>query len=146
MSVNATPGSFTSGAAPQATSPLPLIIGLFAGPILWMTHIGVSEIIVSFACAPSPGIVTNLIYGFGGWRTMLILVSLLFIVAAAAADFTAIHCWRKSGIGIRVTGFFGGASGRTGWMSLAGILLSSFFLFAIVLAAVPLVWFGGCGT
>jgi hypothetical protein len=146
MSVNATSESFTSGPAPRTTGPVPLIIGLFAGPILWMAHIGVSEIIVSSACATNSGRLANLAYGFGGWKTLLILVSLLFILAAAAADFTAIHCWRKSGIGLRVTGFFGGAAGRTGWMSLAGILLSTFFLSGIVLAAIPLVWFGGCGS
>jgi hypothetical protein len=145
MSVNASSGSFTSGDSPRVSSPFPLIIGLFAGPILWMTHIAVSEILVSLACA-RPATLSNLMSGFGGWKTLLILVSLLFIIAAAAADLTAIRCWRHSGIGLRVTGFFGGAPGRTGWMSLAGILLSTFFLFGIVLAAIPLIWFGGCGT
>jgi hypothetical protein len=134
------------GAAPRSTSPLPLVIGLFAGPILWTSHIAVSEIVIASACAQNPGRLGGLISGFGGWRSVLIVVSLLFILAAAAADLTAIRCWRESGIGLRVTGVFGGAPGRTGWMSLAGILVSSLFLIGIVLAALPLIWFSGCGT
>ena len=130
----------------RAVNPVPLIVGLFAGPILWSLHILVSEIVISSACAAQPsGFARLTAAGVGGRQVALLAVSLVFIIATAAVDLLAIRCWRQTRVGIEVTGVSGGAVGRSGWMALAGVLLSSLFLIGILLGALPLFWLSGCG-
>jgi hypothetical protein len=124
--------------APLAVSPAPLLIGFLAGPILWSMHIIVSEIVVSSVCSTSGGFVEG--------RIILMAVSLLFVCGGISVDLIALRSWRQSGGSIDVTGAWGGAPGRSGWMALAGILLSTMFLFGILLGALPLFWLTGCGA
>lgn len=105
-----------------------------------------SEILVSSACTTrSGGLAGATVAGLIDWRVALAAVSVVFVLAVAAADLLAFECWKRSHIGIEVTGASGGAPGRTGWMSLAGLLLNTFFLIGILFAAIPLFWLTGCG-
>ncbi|HTE85528.1 MAG TPA: hypothetical protein VK821_12425 [Dehalococcoidia bacterium] len=124
---------------------MPLLIGLLAGPILWSLHLLVSEILVSSACSAGSRFARFGAGSAGGRQVVLLGVSLAFILAVVAVDFVALRCWRQSRVGIEVTGASGGAAGRSGWMALAGVLLSSFFLIGILFGALPLFWLSGCG-
>lgn len=128
----------------HAVSKVALLFGFLTGPIIWSAHELISLILVPAACAGHGGFYSFTIFGYPGWEWILLLITLLFIVIVGTADLVAIHSWRKSGVGLRLTGAEGGAEGRSGWMAAAGILLSTLFLLGIVAAGVPIFFLSGC--
>ncbi len=129
----------------RAVGRLPLWVGFLAGPTLWSLHLVVSEFLVGAACSSGPaGFNGFTILGATGWRWVLLLVTGFFALLVLAADVVAYRSWQESRIGIEVTGVVGGAAGRSGWLALAGILMSTLFLIGILLAGVPIVWLSGC--
>jgi hypothetical protein len=129
----------------RAIGHLPLWTGFLAGPIIWSLHLVVSEFLLGAACSSGPaGFNGFTILGATGWRWVLLLVTGGFALLVLAADFVAFRAWRESRIGTEVTGVVGGAAGRSGWLALAGILMSTLFLIGILLAGVPIFWLSGC--
>ena len=129
----------------RAVGLLPLFIGFFTGPVLWSLHEIVSEFLVAFACSSGPGGFSSFtILGVTGWRVILLLVTGFFALLVLAADVIAFRAWRETRIGTRVSGAVGGAPGRSGWMALAGVLMSTMFLIGVLLAGVPIFWLSGC--
>ncbi len=129
----------------RTVSRLPLLIGFFVGPIAWSLHEIVSEFVVADACSSGNGGFSNfMLLGVSGWRLVLLLVTGFFALLALGADLVAYRAWKGSRVGTRLTGAAGGAAGRSGWMSMAGILMSSIFLIGIIIAGIPIFWLSGC--
>lgn len=139
-------GPAENPAASQGTvGRLPLLIGFLGGPIVWSIHLLLSEVLISVACSGGPeGFRRALVGGVMVWQAALLLVALLFSLIVVGVDAVAFAAWRKTRAGIAETGERGGAAGRSGWMSLAGILLSTLFLVALLFAGLPLFWLSGC--
>jgi hypothetical protein len=130
----------------RPVSRLPLWIGFLGGPTIWSIHLLASEFVLSAACSTgTPGFESFTFLGTAGWRIVLLLLTGALALLALGADIIAVRAWRETRIGTRLTGEAEGAAGRSGWMSLAGVLLSTLFLVGILLAGLPLFWLGGCG-
>jgi hypothetical protein len=124
---------------------LSLLIGFLTGPIIWSMHEIASEILISSACSTSPGgFASTSTLGVSGWEIVLLLVTLLCGALVAGAGLIAFRAWRESRMGTNETGDVGGAAGRSGWMALAGVLFSVFFLLGIVEAGLSIFWLSGC--
>ena len=129
----------------RAVSRLPLWIGFLGGPTLWSVHLIASEVVVSAACSTGQrGFYSFTLLGTAGWRVVFLLFTAVLLLLAVGADAVAFRSWRATRVGTRLTGEADGAAGRSGWMAMAGILLSSLFLVGIVLEGLPVFWFGGC--
>ncbi len=129
----------------QAVSRFPLVIGFFAGPTLWSLHELVSEILVSSACSYGLGGFSHFMIGaISGWQFVLLLETLFFFLLGVAAEVMSVRHWIHTHAGTHLGGEAGGAFGRSGWMSMAGILLSSLFVLAIAYAGVPIFFLAGC--
>src|SRR5579875_2434414 len=129
----------------QTVSRFPLVIGFLAGPTLWSLHLLVCEILVSSACSYGLGGFSHFLIGsIQGWQFILLIVTLFFFLLGVAAEVMSFRHWRHTRIGTSVGGQAGGAFGRSGWMSLAAILLSSLFVLGIVFAGVPIFFLQGC--
>jgi hypothetical protein len=129
----------------RAYSLLPLWIGFLTGPIIWSLHLVLCEFVVSAGCSTGvSGWESFSLFGTSGWRVVLLAVTAVLAALVLGADVVAFRAWRATRIGIEVTGDVGGAAGRSGWMALAGVLISTLFLGGIVLAGLPIFWLGGC--
>ena len=129
----------------RAVGRLPLWIGFLTGPTVWSLHLVLSEIIVSAGCSTGQsGWDSFSLFGTAGWRVVLLLETAVLALIVIAAGLVAIRTWRTTRIGTEATGEVGGAAGRSGWMALAGVLISSLFLGGIVLAGLPIFWLSGC--
>lgn len=129
----------------QVVSRIPLLIGFLTGPIVWSIHELLSEILISAACSTgSDGFRHPMLGGIMAWQLILLLVGLVLAAVVAAAGVVAFRAWRRSRLGTAETGAHGGAEGRSGWMALAGVLVSTMFLFGIVEATLPIFWLSGC--
>lgn len=123
----------------------PLIFAFFAGPAIWSMHELLGLIMVSWACSTRPGgFESTRVAGVSGWEWALILVTLVAISVVVGFNFSAFHMWKEAGLGTDETGTQGGASGRSGWMSLAAILLNTTFLIGIVLSGASIFFLSGC--
>lgn len=129
----------------RPVSRLPLWIGFLTGPVIWSLHLVVCEFLVSAGCSTGPsGWDSFSVLGTAGWRVVLLAVTGALATLVIAADLISIRAWRATRIGGDLTGDVGGAAGRSGWMALAGILISTMFLGGIVLAGLPIFWLSGC--
>jgi hypothetical protein len=124
---------------------LPLLVGFLGGPILWSLHLLVSQILIASACSSGMlGFSSFTIGGTSGWEVTLLLFTLAMMLLAIIVGLIALRTWQRSRIGFQVTGEIGGAAGRNGWMGLAGVLFSTFFLIGIAAAGMSLFWLSGC--
>ena len=129
----------------RAVGVLPLLIGFLTGPIIWSVHEIASEILISSACSTRPGgFASTSVLGASGWELVLLLVTLACAALVAGAGLIAFRAWRQTRMGTNETGEVGGAAGRSGWMALAGVLFSVFFLFGIIEAGLSIFWLSGC--
>ncbi len=136
-----------TNAAPhvRTVGQIPLLLGFLTGPIVWSLHLVISELLISASCAPGPaGFASFTIFGAAGWRVVLLIVTGVLALIILGADLVALRAWRQTGIGLRLTGDAGGAAGRSGWMAPAGVLVSTLFLIATLMAGVPIFWLSGC--
>jgi hypothetical protein len=126
---------------PEVLGAFLLVFAFFAGPVAWSLHLVVEEILVSSACSTGlGGFRSFLIGGYSGWEIVLLLVTLLLLMVSLVADIIAFRAWRTSGLGTGVTGFENWGA----WMALSGILLSTLFLIATVMAGIPIFFLSGC--
>jgi hypothetical protein len=137
-------------AAPQPkTRPVSkvLLIAVFlTGPIAWSVHELLSEILISAACSHGIDGFRNFVVGpVAGWQIVLLIETAVFALIVLAADVLAFRSWRLSRVEAGSTGAIGGVAGRSAWMALAGMLLSTMFLLGIIAAGVTLFWLSGCG-
>jgi hypothetical protein len=126
-------------------NPVRLLAGFLAGPVLWSLHLLISEILVSASCSQGQsGFMRFTIGPFAGWQLVLLLVTVAFVLLIVAANLIALGSWRRSEDPEGITGIAGGAPGRSSWLSLAGILLSTLFLIGILAGGIPAIWLSGC--
>jgi hypothetical protein len=147
MSGNLHPGGDTliNSSGVRTVSRIPLLIGFLGGPILWSLYHLLSQIIISAACSNGiHGFNDFSVGGVAGWEIVLLVLTAVLVVLGFATDLIAFSAWRKTHVGVAVTGAAGGALGRSGWLALAGVLLSTFFLIGIVAAGVSIFWLSGC--
>ncbi|MGI8550865.1 MAG: hypothetical protein ACR2PL_08785 [Dehalococcoidia bacterium] len=129
----------------RAVGLLPLVFGLFAGPIIWSLHELAGEIMVSSACSTRPGgFASERFLGVSGWELIFFVMSLVAILGAIAGAVVSYRAWKATRVGTALTGEQGGALGRSGWMAVSGMLLSTMFLFGILLATSSIFFLSGC--
>lgn len=140
----ATPGH----AAPRrGIVPLSVLwFGLFGAPAAWALQSIADYALVSHFCMPNDVPLAQ--PTFGGVRVIALVVSVLCIVTAVAALFTAIHAWQatRHGHGGEHRHVAEVGEGRARFMALAGILVSGIFIYGVVMNALPLVTLPICST
>lgn len=122
-----------------------LWFGLFGAPIAWSIQELVSYAVVAHACYPGrqPKVGGTI---SGTWSITLI-VCLLTLVVGLAAGITAYRSWSRSRAEHGATEHhpLEHGEGRTGFMALSGLILSSIFLLNLVMNAVVLFLVPACG-
>ena len=122
-----------------------LWFGLFGAPIAWSIQELVSYAVVAHACYPDwqPRLTRSL---SGVWSIVLI-VSLLTLLIGLAAGLTAYRSWALSREerGNMEHHPLEHGEGRTRFMALSGLILSSIFLLNLVMNAVVLFLVPACG-
>lgn len=122
-----------------------LWFGVFGAPLVWSLQLLLGYSLVAHSCFP--GAEPRATPVIGGLWSILLVVSVGAAVVALAAGGTAWRSWRMTRQEHR--GDHGEllevAEGRTRFMALAGMLLSSLFLLGIVLNALPLFLVPACG-
>jgi hypothetical protein len=131
----------SAGTVPAAA----LWFGLFGAPAMWSLQLVTNSAFVSHSCFPKSVPLATPITG-SLWGVVL-LTSIVAAVVAAAAGATAWRSWRRT-----QEEHHGGhetllevGEGRTRFMAVAGLLLSTIFLFGIVMNALPLFLLPPCG-
>jgi hypothetical protein len=126
---------------PSTGYALRLWFGLLGGALAWATHFLVSYILVSVAC------VSNYfawqIAGLNGLLLVLLLATIIAATVTTVALVTAYRSWQRTGEGAEPSDE--GPRGRDAYMSVAGVILNSLFLFLIALETVPLFVLRACG-
>ncbi len=108
-----------------------LWFGFLTGPAVWALHLVVCYLLVNATCMIGTDGVRAEIAGF----TFLCAA---IIIAAGALAFTT---WRRAGSREDARGDHGS---RDAFMGLAGVQLSTLFLFATVLEGIPIFFFTNC--
>lgn len=144
-----THASATNVSAPAPSAgPIPtaaLWFGLFGAPALWSLQLVTNAALVSHSCFPKSEPLATPVAG-SMWGVAL-LASIVAAVIAAGAGATAWRSWqrtREEHHGGEETLLEVG-EGRTRFMAVAGMLLSTVFLFGIVMNALPLFLVPPCG-
>jgi hypothetical protein len=124
-----------------------LLVAVFlTGPIAWSVHELLSEILISAACSHGIGGFRNFVVGpVAGWQVVLLIETAIFALIVLAADIVAFRAWRSSRAGDGSSAATAVAAGRSTWIALASMLLSTMFLLGIVAAGMTLFWLSGCG-
>lgn len=129
----------------RPVSRLMLWICFLTGPVLWSLHLVVCEFLLAAGCSTGVnGWTSFTLFGTAGWRVVLLLVTAALGAPIVAAGLLSYFTWRRTRIGFDLTGDVGGAAGRSGWMALAGVLISALFFGGVVLAGLPIFWLSGC--
>jgi len=139
LSANTHPRSRTRGASRAL-----LWFGIFGAPAAWAVQTIVGYSIVAHYCFPDGLPVRT--PAFGGTRAVSGLVVAVALVIAVLALFTAVRIWKATRLGHRAENHeqLETGEGRIRFMAFAGVLLSTVFLFAVLMNAVPLVTSAVC--
>jgi hypothetical protein len=131
----------THPAAASVASPLALAFVTLAGMIAWAVHFWLGFILVEIACRTDfPGFS---LAGLSGLQVLLLAVTLVFGGVTLAAAVTAFRINRRADVG--VASDRDGPRELAGFMAQTGLVLSGFFLLAIVIAAAPAFILPPCG-
>lgn len=121
-----------------------LWFGIFGGPVVWAIQLIVDYALVAHFCYPNDTPVAS--SSFGGVRAVAIAVSVLCLVVAVAALFTALHSWSVTRHGHegehREVAEVG--EGRARFMAVAGLLVSGIFIYGVLMNALPIVTLPVC--
>jgi hypothetical protein len=132
-------GSVTHPAPARRLVALPLLwTGLFAGPAIWSVQIMVGYALLAHACFPGSHPVATPTSGAAWW--LALAVSIVAILVTLGALIVAIRSWKRmraERAGREQTALEAG-EGRTRFMALGGVLLSSLFLLGVILNSVAL--------
>jgi hypothetical protein len=122
-----------------------LWFGLFGAPAAWSVQLMLNYALVAHACFPAMSPRATPLYG-ALWVVQLV-ASIAAALVAVLAGITALRGWRRSR-----EEHHGGhevllerGEGRTRFMVVSGIMLSTIFLFGIVMSALPLFLVSPCG-
>ena len=108
-----------------------LLAGFFAGPASWFTHLLVVYNLERYAC-------------FSGSVWLLHAASVVFLLLAASGGLLSWHSWRRLGEPERTRG--AGTLGRSRFLALGGLVLSSFFFWIILMSWMPTFFLDPCTT
>jgi hypothetical protein len=145
MSDPSAPAMPAAAPAARAVSDSALWFGLFGAPAVWALQMVIDAALVSHSCYPKS---EPLATPMGGWLWGVVLLSgIVAAVIAAGAGATAWRSWRRTreehhG---RDETLLEVGEGRTRFMAVAGMLLSTVFLFGIIMNALPLFLVPPCG-
>lgn len=116
-----------------------LWFGLFGAPAVWALQLIADYALVSHFCYPSDTPLADPTWG--GTRTVTVVVSVLTLLGAVAALWTAIASWRqlREGREREHHQLLEVGEGRARFMAFAGILLSSVFIFGILMNGLPVI-------
>jgi heme/copper-type cytochrome/quinol oxidase subunit 2 len=122
-----------------------LWFGLFGAPLAWSAQLLLNYGLVAHACFPAS--IPRTAPMFDALWVVVLIASLAAAIVAVLALSTAIRGWRRTR-----EEHPGGheallerGEGRTRFMAIAGILLSTIFLFGIVMNTLPLFLVSPCG-
>lgn len=136
----------TTTAAPGHPAPARGIVpiwrlwfGLFGAAVLWALQLIANYALVSHFCYPSDTPLASPTWG--GTRVVTVVVSVVVLLGALAALSTAITSWRslREGRDREHHELLEVGEGRVRFMAFAGILLSSVFIFAILMNGLPVI-------
>jgi hypothetical protein len=126
-------------------APPALWFGLFGAPAAWSVQLLVNYALVAHACFPKSEPLAS--PALGGLHAIVLGTSFAALAIALAAAVTAGRSLRGS----RHESHGGNGAllevgeGRTGFMALAGVLVSGVFLLGIAMNAIPLFLVSPCG-
>jgi hypothetical protein len=111
-----------------------LWFGLLGGAVAWFIHLTASYLLSESACATTLGgqellgVPASLLL-----QLAITLVAGLVALAAAVAGYRSWTVWKHEM-----------AAGSSGFVGLAGFILSSMFLFIIIVETIPALFLSGC--
>ena len=143
-------GSVERAGLPEHAAPhrgrvaLPLLwFGLFGAPIAWALQLISNYALMAHFCYPQA--TPEAAPTFGGVRAIAILISAILLVVGVAALIASLYAWRATKDERRIlatsahheTAEIG--EGRTRFMAISGTVVSAIFVWAVIMAGVPLV-------
>ncbi len=118
--------------AGRSISLLALWFGVAAPPLAWSAHLLLGYLLVSLYCHTGNAL----------FPLLLPLLTLLTLALTLAAGVVAYLVWQHAGVGGRTE--IGGPVGRSGFMGLAGVLISGMFFLAILMGGMPSLMLSPC--
>jgi len=104
-------------------------IGVLGGPVIWLIFLQVNYLLAPSACLSQT-------------KAMLAIVTVVAFSGTLAAAFAAWRAWHQAGATAHTED--GDAVGRSRFMALSGIGLSTLFACVVLASAIPIVFLGAC--
>lgn len=116
-----------------------LWFGLFGAPAAWSAQLISNYALMGHFCYPRDTPLAS--PTFGGVRALSIVISAILLLVGAAALATALHSWEAARYRRRAEHHEVAeiGEGRTRFMAMAGILVSGIFVYALLMAGIPLI-------
>ena len=121
-----------------------LWFGLFGAPAAWAAQLISNYALMGHFCYPRDTPLAS--PTFGGVRALSIVISAILLLVGVTALTVALHSWnaaryRRAAEHHEVAEV---GEGRTRFMAMAGIVASGIFVYALVMAGIPLVTMPVC--
>jgi hypothetical protein len=104
-------------------------IGVLGGPLVWFAYLQINYMLVPSACLASD-------------KKVLGIVTVVALLGALGAVVSAWRAWHEAGATAETEE--GGPIGRSRFMALSGLGLSTLFVLVLLASAVPIVFLGAC--
>ena len=118
--------------------PLPTLwFGIFGAPVAWALEVIAGYSLIAHYCYPRDVPLSTPPYG--ALRLTGMIVCIVLVLVGVAALVTSIHSWRETrhGHDAEHHELLEVGEGRARFMAFGGILLSTMFLFALLMSALP---------
>lgn len=118
--------------------PLPTLwFGIFGAPVAWALELISGYSLIAHYCYPRDVPLSTSPYG--ALRLTGMIVCIVLVLVGVAALFTSIHSWRemRHGHDAEHHEVLEVGEGRARFMAFGGVLLSTMFLFALIMSALP---------
>jgi hypothetical protein len=114
-----------------------LWFGIFGAPAAWALEVIAGYSVIAHYCYPRDSPLST--PTFDATRLTGFIVCVVLILVGLAALVTAIHCWRETrhGHDAEHHELLEVGEGRARFMAFGGVLLSTMFLFALIMSALP---------
>lgn len=116
-----------------------LWFGIFGAPMAWAAELIVGYAVISHYCYPRDVPLSS--PTFDGTRLTGLIVCIVLVLVGVAALVTSIHSWRETrhGHDAEHHELLEVGEGRARFMAFGGVLLSTMFLFALIMSALPVI-------
>ena len=114
-----------------------LWFGIFGAPAAWALELITGYSLIAHYCYPRDVPLNTSPYG--ALRVTGMIVCIVLVLVGIAALFTSIHSWRETrhGHDAEHHELLEVGEGRVRFMAFGGVLLSTMFLFALIMSALP---------